>query len=382
MAIGRFYSVFICDQNYAILCPVNFVFLQFSRVINAIPQAYFTVNVQDPALNSAGINFVDQIYNVIIRDASNNEVFRGEIDQFSTPGKNTPLGVDDGESLGTIDHIGLNASGILQKFADVIVTPDSGNTLYKRTFPDGTPIGTAVSTLVSEAIAQPQSPVATVTIGTVQTPNDSNGKPITIGSLQSIYAENYLDWIGIMAQLGNSDYYVSNQNVFNMVNTKGTDRSDTVLLTLVKGAENNNLVGMTFSVDRRRMASKVIVVGAQDGVNQIVVQAENQAVASAFGRRERVIPIRQLDTAATAQSYANSYLTQISQKLPLDSIQLYPVQSYAVLQTFDLGDTISAQIKWGLISVSRRRMRVMGVVTTADNQGVERNYLSLKEPLN
>lgn len=380
MAIDTYYNAFICDQNYVKICSINYTFIQFSRVIGAIPQAYLVVNNQDPNLLNAGVSFVDQIYNIIIEDTSGNEVFRGEIDQFATPGKSTPLGVDDEESLGTMDHIGLYASSVLQKFADLMAIPDSGNTLYKRSFPDNTPIGTALSQLIAEAIAQPQSPLATLSVGTIETPSDVNGNPITIGSSQALYAASYLEWIHVLAALGNSDWYLSNKTVFNFVDKKGTDKTDTVLLQLIKGALNNNLTGMTFSVDRRSMASKVIVVGAQDGINQIVVQAENTAIAAAFGRRERVIPVRALDTATTAQNYANSYLTQISQKLPLNSIQLYPVQNYVVLQTFDLGDTISLTVAFNLIKVTRRPLRVMGVVTTADDQGVERNYLSLKEP--
>jgi hypothetical protein len=386
MAIGIYYNAYLCDQSYNKICPINYVFIQFSRVISAVPQAYLTVNIQDPVLNANNVSFVDEIYNLIISDHSGNEVFRGQIDQFTTPGKTTPLGVSDLESYGTMDHIALYASSILQNFADIMAIPDPTSTVYGRSFPDGTQIGSALTTLISEAIAQPNSPVATLSVGTIQTPNDSTGAPVVINSTQALYAASYLEWIHVLSSLATSDWYLSGVTpgapgtVFNMVNLLSTDRSDSVILTLTQGATNNNLVGMTFSVDRRQMATKVIVVGAQDGVNQVVVSAENTVVEAAFGRKERIIPVRALDTPATAQVYANSYLTQVSQKLPLNSIQLYPVQDYAVLQTFSLGDVISLSVNWKLIQVSRRRMRVMGIVTTADNQGVERNYLSLKEP--
>lgn len=376
MSFGVQYRVYICDKSYTKLCQVQPSFLQYSQVLKSVTQAYFTVLIQDPTLNAITFDPIANSYCVII-ERQGSEVFRGEIDLITTPSNSTPYGIDNEKAYNTLDTIGFNASGQEQRLSDIIVNPNSDSTVYARSFADGTSLGTAITTLLNEAIAKSQSPVTNMTVGTIETPLDKSGTAITLTTTQQLYAYSTLQWIQVLSDIGNADWYRSGQTM-NFVRRKGRDRSDSVVLKL-NNKPDTDFAGITLNIDRTKMANSVVVVGAQDGINQIIKNAKNDTSISRFGLREQVIPIRVLDTSTTAQQYADSRVAILSQAVPLDGIQVYPAQPHTPFGNFDLGDTITIDVSINFINF-RRQARVMGAVISVNDRGLERIYYSLQEP--
>lgn len=378
MAYGIRHVLWLCDQSYNKLTQIDYTFLQYSQVISAVPQAYFSVQTQNPKLKTIGFDPLNAAYTIII-EREGTEVFRGEIDLITTPGNNTPIGVNPREAYGSLDRMAFNASSVLQSFNRLIASPDPGSTVYKRSF-SGQNLGQIFSTLVGEAASRPYSPVSMMLPGTVEAPVDATGTLITLSEEQALYGSSYLDWFRILSQVSNADWYVRDKVYIDFLKRKGTNRSDDVILKFRKGDPSNNLTGVTLNVDRISMRNKIIVVGALDGLNQVNKEASNEEGRRQFGLREGIVPVRVIDTPQTAQIYAESYVKQVSQAVPIDSIQVYPDQAHEPFKDFSLGDVITVDADFDFVRF-RRTVRVMGAVTTAEQDGVERIYYSLQEPL-
>lgn len=381
MAFNQVYTLYICDKNYAKLTRVNYTGLQYSQIINGIPEAYATIQGQDPSANSIGFDFTAQTYCCII-EKNGTEVYRGEIGILNVPGNSTPLGYTTEEADGTLDRLELGSYSILQRLDDMVVTPDSGSTVFKRSFTSGTNVGDAFNTILSEAIARSPSPVSTLQVGVVENPVDSTGTLIQLNSAQALYAQSYLSWIQTLAALGNADWYIRDGNKVDFLKRKGSDLSATVKLTLKRaGATGNNLTGITLSVDRRNMGNRIIAAGAQNGIVTIASQAEDIASQNKHGLRERVYPalFGYQDVASGVANYAQTLLNQLKQDVPADTIRLYPVQDHQVLGSFGLGDTITLDIGWNLVAFTKP-VRVVGVTVTVDSTGLERPYYNIQEP--
>lgn len=213
MGVGVKYNLYICDINYNKLVLVDYIFLQYSEVINAIPQAYFVLQTQSPELKKIQFRPFEKVYTCII-ERNGVEKFRGEIDRMATPKNNTPASLNLAEAYGTMDRVEFNASHFLQRASNLNVTGKEAdgtvNNTYTRTFADNTKIGDAIRTLMTEAINIPGSPIADLVLGTIENPLNSSGAEITIGSEQSLYSTNYLYCLSLLAGIGYSDFYFTN----------------------------------------------------------------------------------------------------------------------------------------------------------------------------
>lgn len=362
--------------------------MQYSEVLSAIPQAYVAFQSQNPQLANVNFDYQARAYTLII-ERENTEVFRGEIDGFGTIGRFTPSylrpDVSLTEGYGSMDHLAFNASSILGRFDDMIV-PGSGSqanlSSFTRSFTDGTTVSSVLTTLLNEAIGRPNSPVSTLSLGTIQNPIDQNGNPITITSLQFLQGQSYLTWIRALAAIANSDWYLDGTTV-NFVNKKGIDRRDSVVWKYRKGEPGNTFKGVRLKLDHTRMANQVTVVGAQNGINVVNYTANPTGVnansMTNFGIREKIVVARQFDTPTTAQQYAQTTVNMMSETIPIDGLHLYPADDHIIFGNFSLGDTITLDFNFDIVKF-RRPIRVMGAVITPDAQGVEvKVHYSIRE---
>lgn len=381
MGIGIKYDLYICDIDYNKIAKLDYIFLQYSDVINSIAQAYFVMQTQSPAFKRFEFDPIGKIYTIII-ERNGVEKFRGEIDRIATPDNNTPVGVNLQEAYGTMDRIEFNASQFFQRAANLVVTgkeaDGTANTNYVRTFADNTKIGDAITTFLNEAKNIPGSPVKDLIIGTVENPLDTSGAEITIGSDQSLYASDYLYAVSLLSSIGGGDFYFSDSKTINFVNKRQTDLSESVKLRLIKGDSSSNLTGITFKIDRQGMSNQVIVLGSGEGLNISSTTTSNTNSVSNFGLRQKVILARDLDTTETIKLYAKTVLNSVSTAVPASSVFIYPKQEHTPFQNFQKGDVVSLDVDWDFVRF-KKNIRITGALISVENNGVERIYYSIEE---
>lgn len=358
------------DKDWNKLATLMVQNLQYSRMINGVGQAYFEMQLQNPVFTDLGFDFIENTYNVQI-DREGTTVFRGEIDEIRPA--DTKQKVND--SLGVMDRIGVYASHKLDQLRNIILTPDSSSTQYVRTFTNVS-IGTAVQTIIEEAIARENSPWSDVTIGTIENPLDENGEELKFTVDQQFIATDTLTFVDVCGVIGNADYWLDENNVFNFVKTKGSLRPNSVF-RLHFGESGNNLSSLKIETSKRDVANKVLVLGAGEGVIKKLGEAADATHQLKYGLKERVIAARTLDTEATAAKYAQSKLLEL--KPPNKLVVFTPSQAHEPLLDFEIGDVVSVDVKWFIYNFIKK-LRVLGVTCYVDQNNSESYSYQLSEP--
>ncbi len=357
------HKVWLCDKNWARITQLNFYNLQYRRMINGVGQAYFEMQIQDPVFSQNNFVFETNVYNIEIERAGV-VVFRGEWDEINIADTKSAV------AMGVMDRLGCYVSHQIQSFNNLIANSDSGDQFFKRSFNNIT-IGAAVTALVNEAIGKTNSPVATVSIGTVEDPLDDAGKAINVTPTQALYGETILNWIDMLSLMGNADYYMGDtDNKFYFVKHKGVDSS--YVFRLHQGESGNNLADIQIDTSKLDMHNRVIVAGA--GTIQESSDAASQAL---IGLREIIIPARPTDDATTAKLYADKQLAIF--KSPNNNLALSPSGNHEPLVGFSIGDTVTVDIDWYIFTIVKK-VRVVGLETYVSDDGSEEFVYLTIEP--
>jgi len=339
-------------------------------VINGIDQAYFEVQAQNPMFNLVDFNFFENTYNLIIYRGTS-VVFKGEIDEVMPADR----GRDASGATTVMDRIGFRASHRINRFKNIIATPDSGDAFYKRSF-NNVSLGTAVQTLVQEAIARSNSLLSDVTIGTIENPVDPAGAEIKFTSDQFLYGETILNWIDYARVIGDADYWMDENDKFHFVKKKGIRRPE-IMFRLHFGEAGNNLSALDVRSTKLEMYNKIVVFGAGTGIERKMYTAEDASAQSKYGLREIALPARELDTEAGAEAWGRNLLKQYSQ--PYRMIAFTPAGSHIPFEGFELGDEISVSVKWYMFNFLKW-LRITGLETYVDQNNIESHNYILEEP--
>lgn len=363
--------VYLCDHDWKRIAPLQCQNLQYSQGINCVDQAYWEMQIQNPVFKDLGFDFLAKDYYVEVLEDTTVR-FRGEIDEMPLP--DTKQSAND--SLQTMDRIAFRASHKIDQFRHTLVTPNADDKFYIRTF-DDVSFGTAVQTVVEEAIARgDNSLVKDVTIGTIENPYDQNGNELKFVTAQEMAGYNVLDFIDSTAYYANADYWLGNDNVFNLVRNKGILREDKIF-RLHFGEDGNNLQSARIVYSKRDLTNKVVIIGAGTGTELKIAESSDASHQSVYGIREIALPARNLDTYDTAMAYSQSKLDEL--KTPGKLVVFTPTQTHEPLWGFDLGDVITVDIDWFIFKFIKR-MRVMGVTTFVNQEGSRFFSYSLEEP--
>lgn len=364
------HNVFLCDKSWNKLATLQYQNLQYSRLINGTGQAYFEMQIQNPVFDKLGFDFIENTYNIQI-ERSGIIVFRGELDEVGP----ADTGQKANDALGVMDRIGIYASHKIDQFRNIIITPDAGSEQYVRTFTNIS-IGTAVQTIVQEAIARTNSPLSDVTIGDIENPLDSTGAELKFTADQQFIATDTLTFIDVCSVIGNCDYWLDETNKFHFVKCKGVVQPNAIF-RLHFGEPGNNLSSLKIETSKRDIANKILVIGAGEGIVKKLGEDADTSHQTKYGLKERVVAARTLDTTATAGQYAKTKLTEL--KSPNKLVVFTPSQSHEPLQGFSLGDVISVDIKWFIYNFTKQ-LRVLGVTCYVDQQTAESYAYQLTTP--
>ena len=368
-------NTWLCNRQWAKLARLQTQNLQYSRVINGVSQAYWEMQIQNPVFtqeleDGSFFNFIDNSYYVLI-ERNGTVVFRGEIDEM--PPADTKGGSND--SLGAMDRIAFRASHKLDQARNIVVTPDADSALYIRSF-DDVSVGTAVQTLMTEAIGKSNSPLSDVTIGTIENPYNEQGEEIKITLAQQFEAYDTLTVIDALAYVSNADYWLDENNTFNFVRYKGQEQPNAIF-RLHFGESGNNLSSIKVNINKREMANKVIVYGAGTGTEVKFGEATDTAHQTKYGLKEKLVPRRLLDTDDVVDAYAKSKLDELT--APGNVVVFTPTQQHEPLLGFDLGDIITVDVNWFIYKFIKK-LRVEGITTYLNQEGSEFFSYNLSVP--
>jgi hypothetical protein len=360
------HNVWLTNKSWQKLALLSYQNLQYSRVINGIGQAYWEMQIQNPVFtqeleDGSYFNFMDNSYYVMI-ERNGAIVFRGEIDEM--PPADTKGGSND--ALGAMDRIAFRASHKLDQARNVVVTPDADSSFYIRSF-DDVSVGTAVQTLMTEAIGKTNSPLSDVTIGTIENPYNEAGEEIKITLAQQFEAYDTLTVIDALAYVANADYWLDEDNKFHFVRYKG-QKQPNVIFRLHFGESGNNLASLKVNINKREMANKVIVYGAGTGTEVKFGEAVDATHQTKYGLKEKLVPRRLLDTDDVVDAYAKSKIDELTS--PGNVVVFTPTQSHEPLLGFSIGDIITVDVNWFIYKFIKE-FRVEGITTYVNQENSE-----------
>lgn len=369
MAVVK-HDVYLCDKDFKKLAKLQYQNLQYSDVINAVPQCYFEMQIQNKVFNDVDFDFTAGTFNILVeRDGIAR--FKGELDEIRPA--DTKASTND--ALLAMDRLGLYASGKLGHLSRMLANSDANSTEYKRSF-DNVGLGTAARTLMEEAIARTNSLVSDCSIGTIENPVNELGEELKLTLDQHFYALDTLTWIDILAVWGDADYWLDQDNKFHFVKNKGINR-DNSLFRLKQGQPGNNLSSVRLETSKTTIFNRVLVLGAGEGSLKKFADVSDTNHIQKYGLKETVIAARELDTEATANEYAKNKLEEL--KSASKYVVFTPTLSHDPLQGFDIGDVVRVDIDWFIFNFVKR-LRVVGLTTYVTQEDTEFHSYSLTEP--
>jgi hypothetical protein len=356
------HKTWLMDKSWNKLALLQVQNLQYSQLINGVPQCYFEMQIQNPVFRQINFAFDDNTYNIQI-ERNGVIKFRGELDELA-PADTRGTAND---ALLVMDRIGFYASHKIDHLKRLIAAPDTDAVDYKRSFND-VPLGTAAQTLMQEAIVdKTNSPLSDITIGTIENPVDETGAVINLTSDQFLYAESIFNWIDLLAVLGDADYWIDDDNKFNFVKRKGQDRPNAAFRLHFDQA-GNNLSSLKINLNKREMANRIIVLGEGEGVFKKLADESNTQHATKYGLKEAVVPARVLATTESAAQYAK---VKLKEREATDKLVMFTtVQTHEPLLGFDIGDNVTVDVNWFIYNF-KKKLRIVELKTFVDQNGTE-----------
>lgn len=356
------YKVFLLDKDGNRLAQLYYSRLAFQKAINGIPNAYFEVLLDSAPLKAANFDPLNNVYHIEI-ERGGKVYWRGRIDEISPP--------DRGSAL---DKIGIHASQRLSDFDRVLVKP-SNNRFWSRSFVDkklGTEI---VQVVVQEAIEKANSPVADISIGTIEDPEDLKGNVIKISN--NFFANTVLEVIEMCAAVGDADYWLDDEEKkFYFVKKRGRDRDD-VVFRLHENEGGNNILTFVPHISYEEMVNSVVVLGAGESFSRALSPQLDAASIRKYGLYEGMRLARQIDTDASAEKYAKKILKKYSK--PLIAVSFAPTIGTTPFEGYELGDNVWIDIKWKIWNI-KKKVRITSVQISVSQEGAETITFGLEEP--
>lgn len=342
------------SSNEAIL--INIKERKYSFYLNNVGEASFVINQKDAKAS----NIIQGRALQIERD--NKIVWKGVIEDI------IPY---NGSSLNYIKVVAYDDMFRLQEY---LLTPDTGSTVYKRTFTDKKLGSEIVSDIFDEAKAKTYSLLADITKGKTEDLLDDEGEVISI--TLELYAANLWDVIAGCADYGDGDFYMEN-GTFNFVRDKGSLRNKKFMFKY--GQAGNNLVNYADSSKLSEVKNYVIGIGAGDGENLTIVTEQDSASMSKYNRREGIAVVKELNNKPVLSLATKDYLRRNKEPQHLLAIQL--ANTEIPFEGYDLGDRIYVDIENGVHNFSNK-YRIVGAEVAMNEEDVEETMLQLNLPSN
>jgi len=251
----------------------------------------------------------------------------------------------------------------------VQVANDAGKDLRTQT---GT-MSSMITTLMNEGISRGNSPIAGVTLGTIDNPVYpwDGTTPWTFSDVYQfkLVYSNLFSAINTFSDVTRADWNIDYNGVFNFKQQIGADRTDVAF----KYGKGGNVVAFDSPLDGSNMVNDFMLIAqSQDGSNLVKSPKNDTSTYSLYGDLWGVKGISDMISQNFSDQKAQhifnlnkSFDTQLFLDLAGNAM---PVGSW------DLGDKVNVDIQDGPISFNKK-VRIIGWKTTVSDLGVERTQL-------
>lgn len=325
-------------------------FLDYGHVLSGIGKCKFRIGTKDPLLASEGNILTPFKYHVRVKRFGVT-VWQGVI--VKNPRRNRRfIEVEARSYLYLLDRINIRHDP-----AD-----GSGGENY-RTFKSGT-LAAAITALLSEAKADMGAPLSSLTIGTIDNPNfpadfkDATGAALTGPWTFSNNFQIKFDYrsvfyvIQMLATYGNFDFEVTDDMVFNFKSYIGNKQPQLVFTY----GEFGNLEDYDAPLDGDQMANFLQGIAANTDNTILHADQSDQASINEYGRIMGTAAYGDVKNINLLNSRLRQELAQV--KTPDPELHLVPNDRAYPLGQYKIGDTVSAKITDGIISVDSARRLV------------------------
>jgi hypothetical protein len=350
-------------------------FLEYGQSLSGIGKCKFRIGTKDPILSSEGNILQPFKYHVRIKRFGVT-IWQGVIVRVPRRNHNF-IEVEARTYLYLLDRINIRHDA-----------PDGNGGENYRTFKSGT-LADAITTLINEAKADMGAPLSSMTIGTIDNPSfpadfkDSAGStlsgPWTFSNtfqLKFDYRSTFYV-IQMLATYGNFDFEATSGMVFNFKNYIGNKQPQLVFSYLRDHPERNNLEDYDAPLDGNQMANFLQGIAADN--QNIIIHAEqsDQASINDNGKIMGVAAYGDVKNINLLNARLKQELTQV--KTPDPELHLVPNDRGYPLGQYGIGDTVSAKISDGIISVDSLR-RVVDIDIKVHVSGNEDIRLITNKP--
>lgn len=350
-------------------------FLEYGHVLSGIGTAKLRIGTKDPILSSEGNILEPFKYHIRIKRGGK-KVWQGPI--VKNPRRNSRfIEIEPRTYLYLLDRINIRHD------------PADGNGGENyRTFKSGT-LAAAITTLLSEAKADMGAPLANLTIGTIDNPNfppdfkDSTGGALTGPWTFSSNFQLKFDYrsvfyvIQMFATYGNFDFEITDDMVFNFKSYIGNKQPQLVFSYSRNQPERNNLDDYDAPLDGDQMANFLQGIAANTDNTILHADQSDQASIAEYGKIMGTAAYGDVKNINLLNSRLRQELAQV--KTPNPELHLVPNDRAYPLGQYALGDTVTAKISDGIISVDSPR-RVIGTNIKVHVTGAEDIRLITNKP--
>lgn len=227
---------------------------------------------------------------------------------------------------------------------------------------DQTDAGQIAATLIEETQDQTNGDFGT-TIGTIEEtmPRDRTYENDNI--MESI--------INLTNVINGFDFEFTPYNVFNVYETLGSDRTDSIIFK-----HGFNMQNVTIDEDFVTPINRAIVLGEQNNEDDLVrIVRDNTASQDVYKLREDTVPTREVSEQETLEEKGDSMLRKYG--LPLLKLDIdVTAKNTPNITQFNIGDIIKVIVKYGFYDINRS-VRVFGWDINLTNKNEENLSLIL-----
>lgn len=254
-----------------------------------------------------------------------------------------------------------------------------------RRFKSGT-MATAITTILTEAIADMGTQLSGLTTGTVENPAfPANFKDTANNVLTGTwtFSDNFqvpydyrdiLYVIQTFGMYGNSDFNITDEFVFNFKKSLGNKQPD---LKFFYKNEFGNIRDYNLPLDGDRMANYIVGVAADNEYNILHQEVQDNASIATYGKISAVAAYGDVKDKNLLQTRVQGELNLVKTPDPEAYVVLndkaYPLGTYGV------GDTVPIAVQDHIIDFAQTR-RIVGIDVTVQTTGQETIKLYTNKP--
>jgi len=164
------------------------------------------------------------------------------------------------------------------------------------------------------------------------------------------------------------DFEITHDKVFNVYYPqKGSDISESIVFRY----PSNHVISIKEIRDASELANSVFAIGSGFGLEEVNVERDNVDSQMIFGKREKILPIKDMPNATVLGDIADQYVNMFGQIIPYYKIKFINSDDFVPnLGDFNLGDRVGLKINEDYFEIDQS-FRVFEIVITIQDNDLE-----------